>query len=240
MNIGEMRSILAPSGVLRVAINLGNKALVQETAGTVAGVSPTLAAGLASHLDLPVEFIRFHGAGKVVDAGKDDVWDLAFLAIDPARMDVVSFTRPYVLIESTYAVRTDGPIRTLPDADQPGRAILVGKGSAYDLYLTKTCRHATILRAENPGASFQRFLDGEADSVAGVRQSLDAAFASHPDITIFNDSIATIEQAMAIPVAKAAVLPQINAFLDAAITDGAVRSALDASGKDNLMVAPRA
>lgn len=239
MNIGEMRSILAPSGVLRVAINLGNKALVQETDGTVGGVSPTLAVGLANHLDLPIEFITFRGAGKVVDAGKDDIWDLAFLAIDPARMDVVTFTKPYVLIESTFAVRKDGPVSSLADADQPGRTILVGKGSAYDLYLTKTARHATILRAENPGASFQRFLQGEADSVAGVRQSLESAFASHPDITIFNDSIGTIEQAMAVPVAKAGVIGQINVFLDAAINDGTVRAALDASGKANLMVAPR-
>jgi polar amino acid transport system substrate-binding protein len=194
---------------------------------------------LARHLDLPVEFTRFYGAGSVVDAGKNGVWDLAFLAVDPARMDTVSFSKPYVLIESTFAVRNGGPVTTVDDTDRPGRSILVGHGSAYDLYLTKHLKHATLIRAENPGASFQQFLEGEADCVAGVRQSLEAAFGSNPDITIFAESIATIEQAMAVPATKGAVIEHVNAFLDAAIADGTVRSALDASGKANLMVAPR-
>jgi polar amino acid transport system substrate-binding protein len=101
---------IATGPKLRVAINTGNRALVQLQDGVLGGVSPALARRLAATLGLEMEVVMYEGAGKVFqDAGKD-VWDVAFLAVDALRAKAVSFTRPYHTIEATYAVRTGGGI----------------------------------------------------------------------------------------------------------------------------------
>ena len=39
------------------------------------------------------------------------------------------------------------PLKAIADVDRPGVRIAVGLGSAYDLYLTRTIKNATIVRA---------------------------------------------------------------------------------------------
>lgn len=229
---------IAPHGRLRAAINIGNGALVQDDGTALGGVSPALAARLAGRLGLPVDLRRYSGARLVFEDADRDAWDIAFLAIDPLRAEKVAFSRPYVLIESTYAVRADSPFERIEQADRPGRQLLVARGSAYDLHLSKAIAHATLIRADSPKASMQRFRDGEADMVAGVRQSLDAEFGSDPAFRILPGRFKSIEQAMVVPGHMAGLIPALNRFVEQAIADGFVRRALDESGRKELAVAP--
>ncbi len=233
----ELKDI-APRGVLRAAINTGNGALVQETDSGLTGVSPALARRLAKTIGLPLEVVKYNGARKVFEDAANDVWDIGFLAIDPARAENVVFTRPYVLIESTYAVRADSPFTSIDQADQPGRDLLVALGSAYDLYLTSVIKHATLIRADNPGASMQRFRDGEADMVAGVRQSLERNFGGDSAYRVLPGRFKSIEQAMILPAHMADAHAALDRFVRDAIADGFVRQALDDSGQGHLQVAP--
>ncbi|MFT6533930.1 MAG: polar amino acid transport system substrate-binding protein [Limimaricola cinnabarinus] len=211
---------------LRAAINTGNRALVQERNGTFHGVSPALARRLAEAIGKPLECIRYEGAGAVVaDAGADR-WDVAFLAVDPARANVIAFTRAYHLIEAIYAVRTDSPIRDISEIDRLGQVVMVAKGSAYDLHLSQTLCHAELLRAASPGDSFRRFAAGEGDVVAGVRQSLEGHFADVPGMRFLDGAITQVAQAMALPVARAEALSALDRFVSEAISDGFVASAL--------------
>lgn len=234
MDLDELRAALAPRGVLRVAINTGNRALVQQDGDGLAGVSPALARRLAERLGAEAAMTVFPGAGATVAAA--DEWDVGFLAVDPERMDRVAFTRPYVVIEGTCAVRRGGPIATLADIDAPGRTVMVARGAAYDLALSRRLKHAQILREANPGASFDRFAAGEGDAVAGVRQSLERRFGAEPGVTILDEPILTIPQAMALPIRHAAVLPLLDTFVAEAKAQGFVRAALDASGQGGLKV----
>ncbi|HSF64020.1 MAG TPA: transporter substrate-binding domain-containing protein [Paracoccaceae bacterium] len=236
MTLHEARDRIAPTGTLRVAINTGNRALVQQDGDRLAGVSPALAHRLAQEMGLPCDFRIFSGAGAVVDAVAD--WDIAFLAVEPARLGVVAFTDPYVLIEATYALRDGGPVRGLADVDQPGRVVLVAKGAAYDHALTRSLRHATVVRADDPGQSIDRFLAGEGDVVAAVRQTLDRRLGSVPGITVLAEPCLGIGQAMALPRARAEVLPALADFVARAKASGFARAALDASGQGGLIVAP--
>jgi polar amino acid transport system substrate-binding protein len=78
---------LAPNGTLRAAINVGNAVLAQRDAagGEPTGVSVDLARELARRLGVPVQLIVYDAAGKVVEAGRAGAWDIAFVALDPAR-----------------------------------------------------------------------------------------------------------------------------------------------------------
>lgn len=223
--------------VLRAAINTGNRALVQEADdGTLSGVSPTLAAAWAEAQGSALERVVYRGARKVFEDAGTGTWDIAFLAIDPARAGRVSFSQPYVQIEASYVVRADSLFHAVDDADRSEHTILVGRGSAYDLYLTGALENATIERADTPGDSFEAFRTGQADLVAGVRQSLERAFGDDPAYRVLPGRFGTIDQAMALPTPEHPLLPALNAFVQAAIASGLVADALQSSGQGHLRI----
>ena len=225
MDIDRLRAVLSDGGRLRAAINLGNKALVQrEGDAEPTGVSPAIARKLAERLGLPLEMVFFNGAGAVARVAADDVWDIAFLAVDPDRQDVVAFTEPYVLIEGTYAVRSGSGIGSVADADRVGTRIVASVGSAYELFLKRSLKQAELVPAETPASSMHAFLGGEGDAVAGVRQTLEAFFRGRDDIRILPDRITAIGQAMAVPVAKAEAVPELNDFLAELDRSGFIRA----------------
>lgn len=233
---------LKRDGKLRIAINLGNAALAfrDETTGNLSGVTVALARRLCVAIGAEPDFVLFQGAGKVVAAAPSDIWDIAFLAIDRERAEAIAYSDPYVLIEATAVVRQESPLRHVDELDQPQTRLLVAENSAYDLYLTANARHLDLVRAETPKASFDRFRSepGRADAVAGVRQSLEAAFQKDPDFRFLDGAISAIEQAMALPIGKADMAPALSDFVRKAKQDGFVRQALDESGQTSLTVAP--
>src|ERR1041384_2007610 len=139
---------LAPTGKLRAAINFGNGVLAQKGAdGTPQGISADLSRELAKRLGVEIDFITYEAAGKVFEGAKAGAWDVGFIAIEPVRAADINFTAPYVIIEGTYMVQKDSPLKEIGDVDKAGIRIAVGRGSAYDLYLTRTIKNATIVRA---------------------------------------------------------------------------------------------
>ena len=138
---------LSPAGRVRAAINLGNPILAGlDTNGSPRGVSVDLAREAARRLDLPVDLITFKSAGNVVEAIKAKQVDLAFVAIDPVRGAEMEYTAPYVVIEGSYLVRDGSPLRSNDEVDRPGTRVAVGRGSAYDLFLTRELKAATLVR----------------------------------------------------------------------------------------------
>jgi polar amino acid transport system substrate-binding protein len=169
MSLADHRHALAPLGHLRVAINLGNPVLAQGDANSPRGPSVELATALAQRLGVQACFSCHDAAASVVAAASDDAWDLAFLAVDPARADRIAFSAPYVEIEGTYLVRDDSPAQRVADLDRNGLRIAVGRGAAYDLFLSRELRHATIERADTSAAAITLFDQQRLDAAAGVR-----------------------------------------------------------------------
>ena len=213
---------LARDGVLRAAINTGNRALVQMVDGVPQGLSPALAERLAGRIGASLSPVIYDGAGKVFDDAGTGAWDVAFLAVDPKRAEKVSFTRPYHGIEATYAIRRGGPVTEVAQADAPGVTVLTSVGSAYDLYLAKHLRHATHDRTGTPAESFAAFREGRGDVVAGVRQSLERFFAADPDIVILPGVLTRVEQAMVLPGATHPLTAALDAFVAEALAEGFV------------------
>src|SRR6266481_7368509 len=142
---------LAPAGRLRAAINFGNSVLAQPdpVGGPPRGVSAERSSELARRLGIGIDYVTFDAAGKVFEALKAGLWDVAFLAIDPVRAAGIDFTAPYVVIEGTYVVPKDSPLKTVEDVDRDGVRVAVARASAYDLYLTRALKHAKLVREAN-------------------------------------------------------------------------------------------
>ena len=216
---------LAKGGVLRVAINTGNRALVQQDGSALTGVSPALAQRLADEIGARMEPVVYSGAGKVFDDAHCDKWDIGFLAIDPMRAEKIAFTQPYIVIEATYAVRTDATFKHVDDVDAAGVQVLTSTGSAYDMHLTKTLQHATLERSGTPPESFEEFRAARCDAVAGVRASLEGAFAGTPNIRILSGVLTSVRQAMVLPDNTDPRIAALNDFVARAIESGFVDAA---------------
>ncbi|MEU4196064.1 transporter substrate-binding domain-containing protein [Kribbella sp. NPDC026611] len=233
-----VREDLAPTGVVRASINLGNPVLAQGTPDAPGGVTVDIARELARRLELPLELVCFDAARKSFEAMTSGQADICFLAIDPARAEQVAFTAPYVVIEGVYAVPRDSALTTVADVDRPGVRIGVKRGSAYDLYLTRTLQQATVVRGDEGTDVFRA--EG-LEAAAGIRQPITQYAAEHPDVRVIDERFMQIEQAVGTARTKR---PETVAYLQDLIEDlkqsGFIAASLAASGQPDAQVAPPA
>src|SRR5262245_61366968 len=103
-SVQAARDELAPTGTLRVGLNLSNFLLTREdkAANTIRGIAPDLAHEIGRRLGVPVALFGYPRPGKVVDDAPNDKWDIAFLGAEPQRAQQIDFTSVYFEIEATY------------------------------------------------------------------------------------------------------------------------------------------
>ncbi len=229
---------LAPEGTLRASINLGNPVLAQGTPAAPTGVTVDLAREVGARLALPVDLLCFDAARKSYQAMLADEADLCFLAIEPAREAEVAFTAPYVVIEGVFAVPQDSALSTTADVDRPGVRIGVKRGSAYDLYLSRTLQHAGVVRGEEGVDAFRA---QGLEAAAGIRQPMTAYVAAHPDVRLIDGRFMQIRQAVGTTKARR---PETVEFLRNLVEElkanGFVAESLRRSNQPDATVAPPA
>ena len=232
---------LAPTGKLRAAINFGNPILAtKDSNGQPRGVSVDLARELGKRLGVPVELVLFDAAGKAVEAVKTAQVDIAFVAIDPVRGADMLQTPPYVIIEGAYLVRSDSPIKTNAEVDRPGNRIAVGNASAYDLYLSREIKAASLQRAPTSPAVVDYFLAQGLEVAAGVKQQLQMDAKRLPGLRLLDGRFMVIQQAMGLPKGREAGARYVTAFVEEMKASGFVAAALARHGIEGAAVAPRA
>ncbi|AWX77120.1 ABC transporter substrate-binding protein [Klebsiella variicola] len=213
------------SSRLRFAINLGNAVLahLRET-GEPAGLTVELSHRLATRWGVTAEFVPYPAAGKVVADAGGDHWDIAFLAIDPAREATLRFTPPYITIQGTVLVRADSACQRVADMDRPATTINVGQNAAYDLWLTRHLQHASLNRLPSSQEAIDAFLAGEGDMVAGIRQPLEATARQHAGVRVLADNFTEIQQAICVARADVAGFNAVNDALSEWRADGSLEA----------------
>lgn len=236
----QLQTALAPTGVLRVAINIGNPILAKRGDDrTVAGVSVDMAHMLAQELDLPLELVVFESAGESVQAVVDERADVGFFAIDPKRGQAIAFTDAYVLIEGCYLVRDDSPISSNESVDKSGVRIAVGKGSAYDLHLQRTIQHAQLVAAPTSPAVFSFFVEHQLEVAAGVKQQLEKDLPEFPGHRLLPGRFMVIRQAMGVAKSRgSAACAALTQFVEQQKSIGFVAQALFRHQITGATVAP--
>lgn len=230
----------APTGVLRASINTGNAVLAKAAGpGKATGVSVDLATRLATQLGIEVELVVFDKAAKSVEAVETGIADIGFFAIDPNRAEHIAFTNPYVLIEGAYVVRNASPIKSNDQVDAVGNRVVAGKGSAYDLYLSRSLTQAELIKADTSQAVVQTFLDTGAEVAAGVRQQLLADLAHHPDLRMLDGRFMVIRQAMGMHKSRGPeAITYLRHFVEQIKSEGLVAQALERHGISGAGIAP--
>lgn len=242
MHITEIEAReLAPNGILRAAINTGNAVLARREPAPVgaSGVSVDLAQHLAQQAGLALELVIYATARDSVQGVKNGAADFGFFAIDPKRGQDIAFTAPYVLIEGSYLVAEASPIQDAAEVDQPTHTVVVGQGSAYDLFLTRELKQATIARAATSPDVVDTFLQSGADVAAGVRQQLEADAQRLGDLRLLPGHFMLIRQAMGVSHSRGPrVAALLSRFLEDAKATGFVAEAIVRHRIPGVAVAP--
>jgi polar amino acid transport system substrate-binding protein len=229
---------LAPTGALRAAINLGNPVLAHGTVDEPGGVTVDLAREVAARLDVPVELVCFDAARKSFEALTSGAADLGFLAIEPARAAQVAFTAPYVVIEGVFVVPDGSPFTSPSDVDRADVRIGVKQGSAYDLFLTRTLQHATVVRGEDGVVVFE---EQGLDVAAGIRQPMTAYAAAHPGTRVIAERFMQIRQAVGTtPDRRPETVEFLRGLVEELKATGFVADSLRRANQPDAAVAPPA
>lgn len=233
---------LAPSGKLRAAFNYGNPVLAawDSATGEASGISADLARELARCLGVPIDFVPYDAAGKVVAALASGAWDICFLAIDPLRAADIRFTAAYVIIEGVYLVADRSPIGDNAEIDRPGTRVGVIVGSAYDLFLSRELKEATLVRESSFEAVLERWTKGELDCIAGVKPQLEGAARRIPGSRLLPRPFMAINQAMGTPRGRDAGAKYLHDFVEQMKRSGFIARAFARHRIEGASMAPLA
>lgn len=229
---------IAPNGKIHFAINFGNPILAQNVNGTPQGISVALAKALAEELNVDFELHTFDAAGKVFASLSENIWEIAFLAIEPVRADQLTFSQPYVHLEGTYLVNKNSPIIHVLEMDQENIKIAVGKGAAYDLFLSRTLCAATLVRSDTSAAAVTDFIELNLDAAAGIRSYLHEFSLKHTEYRVLEDAFTQIRQAIATPKKNIKTAEYLEDFIVRKKLEGFITKALLESGQSPVLAAP--
>jgi len=239
----QMVSELAPTGVLRAAINMGNFLLVtgRDPNGDPSGVSPDMAAAVAARLGVPVKYVPYARPGELADDAPKGLWDIGNIGAEPQRAAVINFTAAYSEIEATYLVPAGSPIRAVSEVDQPGKRIAVTARSAYGLWLENNVKKAELLQFDSADAAIKAFVDQKMDAYAGLRPGLLPVIEKLPGSRMLGGQFTAVQQAIGTPKKNTAAFSFLRDFVEESKKNGLIASLIDRHGvAGRLSVAPPA
>ena len=237
----EAKAQLTKDGVLRAAINLANSLLVtgETPKGNPTGVAPDMAIAIAETLGAEVSYVTNPSPGLLADGAAEEAWDIGLIAAEPRRAETIAFTAAYAEIEATYLVPTKSPIDSVEEVDKDGVKIVVSGRSAYDLYLTRSLRHAELTRGQGADATFKLFSSGGFDALAGLRPSLLSLEKKLEGSRVLADYFTTVQQAIGTPKSNDAGAKFLMEFAEEAKANNFVASLIEHYGlTGRLSVAP--
>ena len=234
-----LRSEIAPSGTLRVGLNMSNFLLTRTDAatGNPAGVAHDLALELARRLDLPASMLPYPNPGAVADSASANEWDVCFLAAEPQRANAIEFSAAYVEIDATYLVPPGSTLRSADEVDRNGIRIIAPNRAAYELYLTRTLNHASLSREPGADASFERFVEEKFDALAGLRPRLTSDHAKLPGSRILQGRFTAVQQAAGVPKGRPAAAKYVREFIEDVRASGLVARAIENNDVVGLTIA---
>jgi polar amino acid transport system substrate-binding protein len=235
-------SELAPTGVLRAGINMGNFLLVTGTSptGDPEGVAPDMAREIATRLGVPVAYAKFARPGELADAVGSGAWDVCLIGAEPARAEKIAFTAAYCEIEATYLVPAGSPIQSIAEVDRPGVRIAVTARSAYDLWLERNIKQATLMRSASLDAAVKQFVDEKLDALAGLKPRLLVDVEKLPGARILDGRFTAVQQAVGTSAQNQAGARFLADFVEEAKKSGLVARLIERHKVRGLSVAPLA
>jgi polar amino acid transport system substrate-binding protein len=236
----EARQALAPTGKLRVGLQLGSPHnVVQDSvSGEMKGVAFDLGKELARRLGVPFEPVLYPSVGALLESGKSGAWDVAFVGFSPERAKEWDFTALHLEIEFGYLVPPGSPISTMADVDRPGTRVAVQEKSQPDVFLSRSVKNAVVVRAPSLAGTLDMLKSGKADAIFSIKPSLFEASNQLPGSRVLDGRAGVDPHAMAIPRGRDLGVAYARKFIEEAKSEGLVKAAIERAGIQGAVVAP--
>ena len=236
------KSELAPTGTLRVGLNMSNFLLTRtdSATGKPAGLAADLGHELGRRLGVPIELVPYPNPGALADDAKSGKWDVGFLGAEPQRANEIDFTAAYVEIEATYLVPPGSKLKTIDDVDREGIRIAVPERSAYELYLTRSLKDAKLVHEKGSDNAFKRFVDDKLDALAGLKPRLVTDQEKLPGSRIIDGRFTAVQQAAGTPKGRSAGAQYLREFIEDVKSSGLVARTIEKNDVRGLTVAAKA
>jgi polar amino acid transport system substrate-binding protein len=237
-----VKTELAPTGKLRVGLNMSNFLLTRTDAATgkPAGLAADLGHELGRRLGVPVELVPYPNPGALADDAKSGKWDVGFLGAEPQRANEIDFTAAYVEIEATYLVPPGSKLKAIEDVDKEGIRIAVPERSAYELYLTRSLKNAKLVHEKGSDNAFKRFVDDKLDALAGLKPRLVTDQEKLPGSRIMDGRFTAVQQAAGTPKGRSAGAQYLSEFIEDIKASGLVAKTIEKNNVRGLTVAAKA
>ena len=231
---------LAPTGILRAGINMSNMLLVtgRTESGDPAGVAPDMAAEIARRLGVPIAYVKYEKPSVLAEAAGTGAWDIGLIGAEPARAEKIAFTAAYCEIEATYLVPENSPFKTAAEVDRAGARISVKRGTAYDLWLERNIKHATVLRSDTPEGPLNQFVAEKLEAMASLRPALLEDVKKVPGTKILPGNFTAVQQAIGTARKNSAGATFLSEFVAEAKRSGLVARLIAQHHVQGLSVGP--
>ena len=235
----EILAQLAPTGILRAGINLGNFLLVTGTAanGDPMGVSPDIAAEIARRLGVGLEFVTYPDPGLLADGAERGEWDIGNIGAEPQRAQTIAFTAAYCEIESTYLLPAGSPIQSIAEVDRPGIRIATKGRAAYGLWLENNIKSATLVRTETIDDSYEVFVTEKLDALAGLKPRLLMDAKRLPGARILEGTFSSVQQSVGTSRKNGVAATWLSMVVEDMKASGFVGRSIEKHGVSGLSVA---
>lgn len=242
-DLAAARAELAPTGVVRIAIGVGVTVgpfftVEDPETGEYRGVTVELGKALGEKLGVPIQFVPHQASGEIQASANDGTWDMTFMPVDDVRRQIVDFGHAYHLLQSTYLVHGDSPIRDVSDANREGVRIVGVAGTATFRASNASAPLATHIAAAGAEEALEMMQTGQADAIALSRESLNGIAGQIPGARVLDSAFLSSSTAIAVPKGHPAALTFVTAFIEEAKETGLVRRAFDTYGMESSIVAP--
>ena len=237
----EVRQALAPTGKLRVALQLGSphNVIRDPVSGEMKGVGYDLGKELARRAGVPFEPVLYPSVGALLDGGKAGAWDVAFVGFSPARAKEWDFTALHMEVEFGYLVPGGSSISTMADVDRPGVRVAVQEKSQPDIFLSRTLKNAVVVRASSLAGTVDALRSGSADAIFSIKPSLFEISNQLPGSQVLDGRPGIDPHAMALPKGRDPAVAYARQFIEEAKSNGLVKAAIERAGMRGATVASR-
>ena len=232
---------LAPTGILRVGINMSNFLLVSgvNASGLPKGVSPDLGEKIAKELNIPHKLVQYKRPGELADAVNKNQWDIGNIAFEPKRAETIDFSNSYVNIDANFLVRKIDNFKTNEDVSKAKEKIVVEERSAYDMWLSENFKNTQLIRASSIQNSHILFNEGKANVLAGLKPKLIEELSKNDQLEIIEDPFTFIKQSVGIKKGNPNVIEFLNNFISKLINDGFIEQLLKKYKVDKKLSIPK-
>ena len=239
--IDDIIKKIAPTGVLRVGVNMSNFLLVnsKDKLGVVDGVSPGIGKKLAKELNISFKIVQFANPGLLADAVNNNEWDIGNIASEKERSKTIDFSDPYVNIDANFLFREEDNFKNNNDIDQLGIKIAVFERSAYDLWLTENFKKAELIRVNSIEESHNLFKENKVNILAGLKPKLIDEMKKNNNYEMIQSPFTYIKQSIGIKKGNPEVLDFINKFISNNIKEGYIKSLLQQHNVQDKLSIPK-